>query len=257
MSIVFHSLLCYNKKMNKVKLDISSCMLHILAMLLMLLDHMWATVTPGYNWMTCLGRIAFPIFAFMTVEGYFHTHSFRKYLLRLLAFAVISEIPFNLMYGTQVIYPYHQNVIWTFILALLAIHFMETFKDRFNKVLYVLLSALIVIFVIALGFLAMTDYYGTGVATVLVFYFFRKRKWWCLVAQIIILGWINFDLIGGLCYPVNVFGHSFEILRQGFAILALIPIWLYKGRQGFHNKIFQYACYAFYPVHILILALIN
>ena len=45
--------------------------------------------------------------------------------------------------------------------------------------------------------------------------------------------------------------------EQGLALLALIPIWLYNGRQGAHNKAIQYACYAFYPAHMLILALLR
>ena len=79
--------------------DLSAAALHILAMLFMLMDHMWATVFPAQDWLTCVGRVAFPIFAFMAVEGYFHTHSFKKYALRMLLFAVLSEIPFDFMYG--------------------------------------------------------------------------------------------------------------------------------------------------------------
>ena len=69
--------------------DISAAMLHIIAMTFMLMDHLWATLLPAQDWLTCVGRLAFPIFAFMAVEGYFHTHSFKKYILRLLLFAVL------------------------------------------------------------------------------------------------------------------------------------------------------------------------
>ena len=55
--------------------DISTAALHIIAMLFMLMDHLWATLLPAQDWLTCVGRVAFPIFAFMAVEGYFHTHS--------------------------------------------------------------------------------------------------------------------------------------------------------------------------------------
>ena len=105
--------------------DISAAMLHIIAMTFMLMDHLWATLLPAQDWLTCVGRLAFPIFAFMAVEGYFHTHSLKKYILRLLLFAVLSEIPFDLMYGGTWFYPFHQNVIWTLLIGLSGIHLME------------------------------------------------------------------------------------------------------------------------------------
>lgn len=63
---------------NKKNIEITSFTLHILAMVFMLCDHLWATVVPGNDWLTDIGRIAFPIFAFMIVEGYFHTKSLKK-----------------------------------------------------------------------------------------------------------------------------------------------------------------------------------
>ena len=112
----------------KCPLEITSAGLHILAMALMLCDHAWATVVPGNDWLNCVGRLAFPIFAFMLVEGYFHTRSVKKYMLRMLVFALISEIPFNLMVGGGWFYPVHQNVLWTFLIALVMIHWNEKAK---------------------------------------------------------------------------------------------------------------------------------
>ena len=236
--------------------DISTAALHIIAMLFMLMDHLWATLLPAQEWLTCVGRIAFPIFAFMSVEGYFHTHNFKKYLLRMLVFAVISEIPFDLMYGGTWFYPVHQNVIWTFVLGLLGIHIMETVRKKKKTPVFVLTAILVTIAGGLLGTLTMVDYYGIGVLTVFIFYFFRGRKWWCLLGQIAALYWVNVELLGGLMYPVRLFGVEFELCQQGLALLALVPIWLYRGRQGYHSKPFQYFCYAFYPVHMLILVLI-
>lgn len=88
------------------RIEISAAALHIIAMTFMLMDHLWATLLPAQDWLTCISRIAFPVFAFMTVEGYFHTHNLKKYMLRLLLFALISEIPFDLMYGGTWFYPF-------------------------------------------------------------------------------------------------------------------------------------------------------
>ena len=235
----------------------SAAALHILAMVLMLMDHLWATLLPAQDWLTCAGRLAFPIFAFMAVEGYFHTHSFRKYALRLALFAVLSEVPFDLMYGGTWFYPVHQNVIWTLLLGLLGIHLMETVRKKQKTWLYLLTALLVVLIGTVLGTLSMVDYYGTGVLTIFIFYFFRGQKWWCLAGQLLALYWVNVQLLGGLLYPVHIFGMEFEICQQGLALLALLPIWLYRGRQGYHSKPFQYACYAFYPVHMLVLGILS
>ena len=77
---------------------LNSLFLKLLAMALMLCDHLWATVIPGNNWLTAVGRLAFPIFAYQVAEGFFLTHNRKKYLGRMFVFALISEIPFNLLY---------------------------------------------------------------------------------------------------------------------------------------------------------------
>ena len=236
--------------------DLSAAALHILAMTLMLMDHLWATLLPAQDWLTCAGRVAFPIFAFMAVDGYFHTGNFKKYALRMLIFAVLSEIPFDLMYGGTWFYPVHQNVIWTLLLGLVGIYLMEKARKTGKTWLYVLVCLGITLAGAILGTLGMVDYYGAGVLTVFVFYFFRGRKWWCLLGQILGLYWINVELLGGLMYPVELLGMELELCQQGFALLALIPIWLYRGRQGYHSKPFQYLCYGFYPAHMLLLAII-
>lgn len=238
------------------KMDLSAAALHILAMAFMLMDHLWATLLPAQEWLTCVGRIAFPIFAFMAVEGYFHTHNLKKYLLRMLIFAVISEVPFDLMYGGTWFYPVHQNVIWTLMMGLAGIHLMETVRKKKSTFVYILVSAIVVIVGGLLGTLSMVDYYGIGVLTVFIFYFFRGRKWWCLLGQMLALYWVNVELLGGLMYPIRLFGMEFELCQQGLALLALLPIWLYRGRQGYHSKPFQYFCYAFYPIHMLVIVLV-
>ena len=236
--------------------ELTAAVLHIIAMTLMLMDHLWATLLPAKEWLTCAGRVAFPIFAFMAVEGYFHTRSFKKYILRMLLFAVLSEIPFDLMYGGTWFYPVHQNVLWTFLLGLLGVWLMEQVRKKGKTWMYLLVCVLVVPAGLVLGTLCMVDYYGVGVLTVFVFYFLHGRKWWYFLGQLAALYWLNVELLGGLMYPVQLFGMEFELCQQGLALLALIPIWLYRGRQGYHSKPFQYLCYAFYPVHMLLLVVV-
>ena len=236
--------------------ELTAAVLHIIAMTLMLMDHLWATLLPAREWLTCAGRVAFPIFAFMAVEGYFHTRSFKKYILRMLLFAVLSEIPFDLMYGGTWFYPVHQNVLWTFLLGLLGVWLMEQVRKKGKTWMYLLVCVLVVPAGLVLGTLCMVDYYGVGVLTVFVFYFLHGRKWWCFLGQLAALYWLNVELLGGLMYPVQLFGMEFELCQQGLALLALIPILLYRVRQGYHSKSFQYLCYAFYPVHILLLVVV-
>ena len=104
---------------------IDAITLKYLAMFMMLLDHLWATIVPGNDWMNYIGRLAFPIFAFQIVEGYFHTKDYKQYLKRLFIFALISEIPFNLMASGSYIYPFGQNVIFTFIYGIVSIQAIE------------------------------------------------------------------------------------------------------------------------------------
>lgn len=237
--------------------NISASVLHILAMIFMLFDHLWATIIPGNQWLTCLGRLAFPLFAFMIVEGYFHTSSLQRYVLRLFIFALISEIPFNLMYSSSFIYPYHQNVIWTLLLGLSLIHLNEIAAKKKKMLLRILVGCITVIAGFFVGLLTMVDYYGVGVVTILIFYFFRKRKWWCLLGQIVVLYYLNVEILSGFYFEVIIMGNTISIVQQGLALLALIPIWLYRGEKGYNSKLFQYVCYGFYPVHMLILYLVR
>lgn len=237
----------------KEKFGITAAALHILAMAFMLCDHLWAMILPAEEWLTCIGRIAFPIFAFLLVEGYFHTRDLRRYILRLLAGALLSELPFDLMYGGSIFYPYHQNVLWTFLISLLLISLIDKARTRLKPVVAAAVSAGLALLGFLLGYVAMVDYYGVGILTVLVFYCFHKRTWQSLSGQLICLYILNVRLLGGYYYAFNLWGHEFAVVQQGLALLALIPIWLYRGKQGYHHKIFQIFCYAFYPFHMLVL----
>lgn len=239
------------KKMNKF--EITSMLLHFLAMGFMLLDHLWATIVPGnQQWMTCVGRLAFPIFAFMTVEGFFYTKNLKRYMGRMLLFALLSEIPFNLMLTGSVVYPFHQNVLWCFLIGLCLMAWNEKMKATGKLWLQLVTAVGTLLLGTLLGMFTFVDYGSAGVQMVLLFYFFRGRNWWNYLLQLAGMIYINRE-IGGLIYEFELFGRSVSFPQQYFAVLALIPIWLYRGKQGPHNKALQMVYYAFYPVHILVL----
>ena len=227
---------------------IDALTLKLLAMAFMLLDHVWATVW-SVPWFTVIGRMAFPIFAFQIVEGFYKTSDRKAYMKRMLIFALISEIPFNLMLSDSLVYPLHQNVMFTFLIALLLMNWME--KYRGSKLRFAGISVVCALLATVLGLATFVDYYHYGVLMVLLFYWsYRLPMRWAV--QLLGMLYIN-DAMAGLVYPVELFGRSFEIGQQMFAVLALIPIWLYNGKKGYSSKPVQYACYAFYPAHMLVL----
>ena len=225
----------------------SSFALHIIAMIFMLCDHMWATIL-DYEWLTCIGRIAFPIFAFLITEGYIHTSNINKYIKRMVIFAIITEIPFNLMVSASPIYPFHQNVLWTFVISLLTLKYLsfDNTKNIFKSILIILLAIII-------ATVTMCDYFGAGVMMVVGFYIFRKSK----LLQLLMMIYVNMILIQGYSYPIDISGYTYYFPQQGFALLSLIFIWLYNGKQGYHAKWFKIFCYAFYPLHMLILYILT
>ena len=230
-------------------------MLRVIAVLLMLSDHIWATYMSLGNWMTYIGRMAFPIFAFQIAEGFVHTSNFKKYALRLLSFAIITEIPFNLFYSSRVFNPYHQNVLFTLLLGLLAIYVLDNLKKNFTKktIGRSLLWIALICVAATLGFV---DYGFLGMLTVIMFYVLRDFPF-AWLAQLVGMVLINIVFFEGLVYPVEIFEKTFELPYQGFAVFSLIPIWLYGGRKGKSSKVMQYGFYAFYPVHMLVLYLIK
>lgn len=233
---------------------LSGAALHILAIVFMLMDHMWATVVPGNQWMTYVGRLAFPIFAFLISEGYVHTSNFKKYALRLLLFGIISEIPFDLMCESTIFYPFHQNVMFTLLLGLISIRALDEIKKE-RSVDAAMRGVLVASACCFIGAVCFVDYGWRGVLTVIIFYVFRSVPY-AKVWQFVSLTLLFEVFYRGMYIPIELFGHTFEFYTQGFCILSLIPIWLYNGERGCSSKGFKCFLYAFYPVHMLALYLI-
>lgn len=234
---------------------LTSNMLKAIAVVLMLSDHIWATYMSFGNWMTYIGRMAFPIFAFQIAEGFLHTSDFKKYTLRLLGLALVTEIPFNLFTCSRWFNTYHQNVLFTLLLGLLAIYVLDNVKKKFiaKKVVLSLLWLALISVAATLGFV---DYGFLGMLTVVMFYILRDFPF-AWIAQLVAMVLINIVFFEGQVFPVEFLGKTIEIPSQGFAVFSLIPIWLYGGKKGKSSKVMQYGFYAFYLVHMLILYLIK
>ena len=239
--------------MKKIKF-INSNVLKIIAMILMLIDHLWATIIPGNQWMTNIGRLAFPIFAFLVVEGFTHTSNLKKYAKRLLFFGIISEIPFNLIYTGSFIFPFHQNVMFTLLLGLLCINEIDKIKNNKNCK-NIVIGTLKIVGLLLIGIIGFVDYGITGILTIIAFYIFRNFKF-AWIGQLISLMLLYIVFFKGQSVIINLFGFEYFLPLQGLGVLALIPIWLYNGDKGKKNKLIQYSFYAFYPVHMLVIYLI-
>ena len=158
--------------------------------------------------------------------------------------------------GSRLFYPIHQNVLWSFLIAIGLIHWNEKVKEK-KLWKRILVGAATIIIAYIGGIITFVDFYNAGLLMALTFYFFRGKKWWHYICQLLFMWYINMEVLGGYGYEIEIFGTIQFITRQGFALFALIPIWLYKGKQGYHSEAWKYIRYGFYPLHLLVLGLIK
>ncbi len=237
--------------MNKKSFGLRAAALRWIALACMLLDHLGRTIASGNDWMTILGRLAFPIFAFQIAEGYLHTHDYSKYRNRLLLFAAASEVPFDLMLFGIPFYPFHQNVMITLLLGLVCIHVIDQVQNGQTD-LWLGCTKLAGLFL--LGYLTFSDYGLLGILNVVVFFLVRNFPGAKLVqlAAMIAIHAFGFQ---SKFFLLEFLGLTLHIPIQSLAILSLIPIWLYNGEKGCDNQYLQYFSYIFYPLHMLVLYL--
>ncbi len=237
--------------------------LKIIAMVAMLIDHTYHHIAPDMPILNQIGRIAFPIFAYGIVEGFYKTHDRGKQLTTLFLFALVSEIPFNYYISEGgLIFPLYQNVMFNFFFGLVAINLMEKVIHNpvgkqgksFGNGILVAMVAFAFMFV---ADLTLTDYGDGGVLTVLLFYTTYKivNPYNRFIINLVGMYYINFHML----YSSSMDFFGLEIPTQGLAVFALIPISLYSGKKslsGTADKAFKYFGYIFYPAHLLILGFI-
>lgn len=219
------------------------------AMASMLIDHFAYVFYPGsaqagrplfsfpvYLTLRCVGRLAFPIYCFLLVEGFRYTRSVKNYLLRLLAFGLVSELPFDLAFRRAWADWNYQNVYFTLLLGLLSIWLWERITQGDPAACgwrRVLLGLVAITGLAAAAELARTDYGAWGVAVIAATHLFRRSEW-------------QRDLFSGCALLLS---SPLEV----FAFLAFVPMHAYNGERGRQPK---YLFYVFYPGHLLTLALV-
>lgn len=242
---------------------ISGYWLKMIAVITMLIDHSAATILerilvqmPSWapatvdNWeqwyrldllLRGIGRMAFPIYCFLLVEGFHYTHSRRKYAARLFVFALISEVPFDMALNQSVLEFSYNNVFFTLFLGLLVIMAADWVMERFSsdnltsEIGRITLLVVIGMVGCALAsYVISCDYGASGVIAIYIMYLLRSKRELGFALAVVSLG---------------VFSGELELL----ALLMLIPLHFYNGTRGKQHK---YFFYAFYPLHLLLLALI-
>ena len=216
--------------------------LKIIAMVSMVLDHVGDVFFPGVRWMRYAGRIAMPVFAFCVAEGYAHTRDRRKYIARIGAFALISEIPFDLAFFDRPGFE-HQNIMVTFFLALIALELFERLRGPLNEetgrygTVRTFLGNAAVMAVAVLELVLRTDYSMFGVIAVFLFYVTRDA------------------------HPLvhSGSGVAFLALTRTMGYyratgLSFLPLALYNGKRG---RGLKWLFYLFYPGHALLLYMIR
>ena len=232
---------------------LSSYQLKWIAVVSMMTDHIGMIFYPEMTLFRYIGRIAFPVFAFLLVEGFFYTRDVVRYLVRLGMFAVLSEIPYDLVFQGSVLEFSHQNIFFTLFLSVFMMYHLSmpgNWKVRCVKLFMAMWVASIL----------HVDYSYMGIFLVFIYYEMHRcgmtvakdneerfraddsvndmidnrRKFWFLLSGI----W-NFLWPGKL---------------QRYGTLAMPVILLYNGEHGRKSK---YFFYVLYPGHLILIYLIH
>ena len=202
--------------------------LKIIAIVTMFLDHYYRIIG-GPEWLSMLGRLAFPIFAFSISEGYSHTKNVNKYLMRLLNFAIIIQLP-NFL-GFQ---EYPLNIFFTLALGLFCLEILD------NNKINIVVRYIVVLYLCFLAEKTGLDYGAYGVILIILFNKLRNNKLYIFIA------FLALNLV------ILKIGNLSEM--QIYSIFSLIPIFLYNGKKGYGMK---YFFYLFYPLHFIFLYFLN
>lgn len=235
----------------KKKQGLTSFDLKMIATVTMLFDHIAVILVHSkylYYFFRAVGRVSFPIYSFLLVEGFFHTKDRKKYAGRLAIFALISEIPYDLAFQHQFFEWQRQNIFLTLLIGLLAVwgldsvaagrvRYPEKMTDAVGFLnIQNLARFCIMIGACGAGYFTKSTYSYAGIFLIMCFYIFHGKH----RGTILVNAFFNVVMYGGM---------------QSFGTCSAIPIAMYNGQSG--SKKWKWFFYIFYPAHLLILFLIN
>ncbi len=219
--------------------------LKYIAIITMLIDHIGAILVAPmvyeaslvemnrtilfYQILRSIGRIAFPIFCFFLVEGFYYTRNVKKYAKRLFLFALLSEIPFDLGFRGTLWSMEGQNVFFTLFIGLCVMILLKKAEEKpMNQMQLIIVRLVIVAVGCIVALFLQTDYDMRGIISIAVLYLYRSKENRLM------------QLIAG----------AITFLWEPFALFAFVLLYFYNGERGRQPK---YFFYGFYPIHILIL----
>lgn len=225
--------------------------LKILALLTMTIDHIGVVLLPQYPILRIIGRLSYPIFAYMIAEGCFYTHNKKRYLGGIVLLGLACQIVFFAAMGSL-----EQSILTTFALGIIVVYALQLVDERRDALsVFALIGALALAACACFGvplLLAQTDYvvdYGfTGVLLPAICYmpriFFKqagdaKRRWITLA----------FCAVGLMLVTLET-SSGFQMI-QIWSLLALIPLALYNGKRGTWRM--KYLFYVYYPAHLVVI----
>lgn len=217
---------------------LTSYQLKWIAVLSMITDHIGAVFYPDEQIFHQVGRIAFPIFAYLLVEGLFHTRDVFQYMMRLGIFAVVSEIPFDLLFQGRVLEFSHQNIFFTLFLGVFMMYELSmpgNWKVRGLKAILIMWASSVL----------RVDYSYMGILLIFIYYQMHRlcRGNKERVDTRYLTG-MGFGALWNFLWPGRI---------QCYGIAATPLLVLYNGERGRKSK---YFFYLFYPVHLMVLYII-
>lgn len=222
-------------------MKINNSLLKWIAIISMITDHLAVMITEHipmqvYYVMRGVGRLAFPIFCFLLVEGFINTKSFGKYFIRVVVFAVLSQIPYNILRYGNIIGGGYFNILFTFSVTLVVLYILA--RCKMNRIKGFLVAFITIVASMTVTYLLNFEYSYKCILLAVLFYYTGRN--------------ISYQAVK------NVGAVAILYLNCGMvdlaAPLSLFFINAYNGEKGKFPKWFGYV---FYPLHLLLFGLVR